>query len=204
MAAFPANDASAAFASSFPAADDDDFDGDFDDGGAGSGGAIGPAAPPAKSTLADNPRALLAAKRRATFSANPAKRLKAVEQQVARERKKAIASTFVLVQFQTMDGADTGPQLELGTDTTQKQLEEVLNVVLENTEKTPYAFYVNAAEVMSNLHELFQQQKLSTESVLEIKFEPLSDEDAESADGGDAITEEEETYQIPQKQKFKK
>jgi ribosome assembly protein 4 len=181
MASLSANEASAAFASSFPAAGEDESDdsGDeqFHDDASDYASAIGPSVPPQKaggSTLANDPRALLAAKRRATFSANPAKRLKAVEQQVARERKTAIASTFVLVQFQTMDGTDTGPQLELGTDTTQKQLEEVLNVVLENTDKTPYAFYVNAAEVMSNLHELFQQQKLSTESVLEIKFEPLS------------------------------
>ena len=62
----------------------------------------------------------------------------------------------------------------LGTDTTQQQLEEVLNVLLENSEKTPYAFYINAAEIMSNLHELFEAQKLSTESTLEIKYEPLS------------------------------
>ena len=149
-------EASAAFASSFPAADED---GDGH-GAGGAGGAALRAAPsgrkPRRRRLSRTTRALLAAKRRARFSANPSKRLKQVEAQVAREKKTQIESTFVLVQFQTMDGTDTGPQLELGTDTTQKQLEEVLNVVLENSEKTPYAFYVNSAEIMSNLHDLFQ------------------------------------------------
>ena len=127
-----------------------------------------------KVTLADDPRELAKAKRRATFSANPAKRHRAIDKQVKEENRQKIAAQYVQVQFQTMDGSDTGPRLELGTDTTQQQLEEVLNVLLENTEKTPYAFYINAAEIMSNLHELFQAQQLSTESTLEIKYEPLS------------------------------
>ena len=125
-------------------------------------------------TLADDQRELIAAKRRATFSANPQKRHREIEKQVKEEKRQKIAAQYVQVQFQTMDGSDTGPRLELGTDTTQQQLEEVLNVLLENQEKTPYAFYINAAEVMSNLHELFESQKLSTESTLEIKYEPLS------------------------------
>jgi ribosome assembly protein 4 len=129
---------------------------------------------PAVTTLADDQRELLAAKRRATYSANPAKRHRDIAKQVKEEKRQKIAAQYVQVQFQTMDGSDTGPRLELGTDTTQQQLEEVLNVLLENQEKTPYAFYINAAEVMSNLHELFQAQKLSTESTLEIKYEPLS------------------------------
>ncbi len=171
MASFPeALEESAAFAHSFPAAEEqDDSQSASADLSLPSTSSSGSA-----TSLANNPRALLAAKRRATFSANPAKRLKQVEKQVKEEQRVEIASKFVLVQFQTMDGKDTGPQLELGTDTTQKQLEEVLNVILENTEKTPYAFYVNAAEVMTNLHELFKSQSLSTESVLEIKYEPLS------------------------------
>ena len=125
-------------------------------------------------TLADDSRELLNAQRRATFSANPQKRLREIEKQVKEEKRVKIANQYVQVQFQTMDGDDTGPRLELGTDTTQQQLEEVLNVLLENSEKTPYAFYINAAEIMSNLHELFEAQKLSTESTLEIKYEPLS------------------------------
>ena len=75
-------------------------------------------------TLADDSRELLNAQRRATFSANPQKRLREIEKQVKEEKRVKIANQYVQVQFQTMDGDDTGPRLELGTDTTQQQLEE--------------------------------------------------------------------------------
>lgn len=73
-----------------------------------------------------------------------------------------------------IQGEPTGPQLDIPLDTTQAQMEELVNELLENDERTPYAFFVNDEELLSKLRDAIAAQKLSTEVVLPIKYQPLS------------------------------
>eukprot|EP00854_Cymbomonas_tetramitiformis_P029674 gene29674-36986_t len=53
----------------------------------------------------------------------------------------------VIAQLVTSDGESTGPQLDLPPDLTHEQLEALLNELLTNEEKVPYAFFVNDLEL---------------------------------------------------------
>ena len=60
--------------------------------------------------------------------------------------------------------------------TTPKQLEAIVNQLSEaddpDAEKTPYAFFVDEVEVMDSLRSSVQQQELSTESTLQVVYQP--------------------------------
>ena len=105
-------------------------------------------------------------------SANPepaAKRLKDAEE--AEEDNSEPAS--IIVQFEALDGSETGPQIEVPLSTTPKQLEAIVNELLgQSDEPNPYAFYIKDLECMLSLAQSVKEQKLSTETTLVVKFEP--------------------------------
>jgi len=77
------------------------------------------------------------------------------------------------------DKKDAGaalPQIDLPLKVTPAELERLVNELLGNDEKVPFAFYVteDKKEVVGSLKETIEEQKISTESVLEIKYEALS------------------------------
>ena len=80
----------------------------------------------------------------------------------------------VLVQFRTVEGRATGPQLSLPVACSLSQLQSVLNGLLENDESLPYAFYLQDEEIVSSLSASLQEQRASTESVLSITYQPQS------------------------------
>eukprot|EP00947_MAST-08B_sp_MAST-8B-sp1_P002866 g2866.t1 len=115
--------------------------------------------------------------RTAQFSANPAKRVKEVKERHDEESKAALASegpSSMIVQFQAMDGDTAGPQIDVAMDTTAAQMEVIVNELLQNDEKVPYAFYVDDDEMMSDLRTIMRAQKRSTERALTIRYQPLS------------------------------
>jgi len=60
----------------------------------------------------------------------------------------------VVAQLQTSDGGcDAGPPVELPLDITPAQLTVLLNDLLQNEDKQPYSFYINAAEIVQKLRD---------------------------------------------------
>ncbi|GBG32365.1 Notchless protein-like 1 [Hondaea fermentalgiana] len=79
----------------------------------------------------------------------------------------------------TAEGEDAGPQLppvDVPLSATTLQLERLLNELLEKDERVPFAFYVTEekSEVVASLKDTVKDRNLSTETVLEINYEPLS------------------------------
>jgi ribosome assembly protein 4 len=85
----------------------------------------------------------------------------------------------VIVSFLNQDNETAGPTVDLPIDANTKQLENLVNSLLQNTDTLPYAFYVNEVEVMSSLKETLEQIRESDpahslEETLTIKYQPLS------------------------------
>ncbi|KAK3282636.1 hypothetical protein CYMTET_9633 [Cymbomonas tetramitiformis] len=78
----------------------------------------------------------------------------------------------VIAQLVTSDGESTGPQLDLPPDLTHEQLEALLNELLTNEEKVPYAFFVNDLELTGATELSSLIQDVSVESVLKIVYHP--------------------------------
>eukprot|EP00516_Mucochytrium_quahogii_P004121 CAMPEP_0203761614 /NCGR_PEP_ID=MMETSP0098-20131031/14658_1 /ASSEMBLY_ACC=CAM_ASM_000208 /TAXON_ID=96639 /ORGANISM=" , Strain NY0313808BC1" /LENGTH=504 /DNA_ID=CAMNT_0050655677 /DNA_START=350 /DNA_END=1864 /DNA_ORIENTATION=+ len=68
------------------------------------------------------------------------------------------------------------PQIDVPLDSTTLQLERLVNELLGNEEKVPFAFFVTEEkhEVVGILKDVIVDKGISTESILEIKYEPLS------------------------------
>jgi ribosome assembly protein 4 len=113
-------------------------------------------------------------KRRALFSANPRKRLRKLEAAVEAQKLAKKKNTSIVIQLETMTGEKTGPEIQVDTSTTMRQLEALLKEVLGSTEKQPYAFYNNEMEIMTDLYDFIEANKLSTESLMQVKYQPLS------------------------------
>ena len=80
--------------------------------------------------------------------------------------------TEVLIQFRSVDGTPTGPQLSLPIAATTATLTQLVNTLLNNDEALPYSFYLNDNEVTTALAATVQQQQLSTEAALTLVYQP--------------------------------
>ena len=78
----------------------------------------------------------------------------------------------VLIQFQSVDGTPTGPQLSLPIAATTATLAQLVNTLLGNDEALPYSFYLNDDEITTQLAATVQQQQLSTEAALTLVYQP--------------------------------
>ena len=78
-----------------------------------------------------------------------------------------------------------GPQVDVPSSSTPKQLESLVNSLLSNTESLPYAFYVNNVEVTSSLQETLESLAAAAaasssseapnyEDTITISYQPLS------------------------------
>ena len=59
----------------------------------------------------------------------------------------------IIAQLEDAEGNPTGPELDLPHDADPKQLEELLNALLQNEDKVPFAFYAAENEVIGQLGE---------------------------------------------------
>jgi ribosome assembly protein 4 len=58
------------------------------------------------------------------------------------------ARVNIIAQLEDAEGNPTGPQLDLPADADPKQLEELLNTLLANDDKVPFAFFAADAELI--------------------------------------------------------
>lgn len=65
-----------------------------------------------------------------------------------------------------------GTQLQLPHNTTPPQLEVLLNGLLKNDDKMPYAFFINETELAGELAAIMLKQNLSVETVVDIVYQP--------------------------------
>ena len=82
------------------------------------------------------------------------------------------ARVNIIAQLEDVEGNPTGPQLDLPHDADPKQLEELLNALLENEDKVPFAFYAADAEVIGQLGDHLRKAEASVEQVLRIVYQP--------------------------------
>ncbi|KAJ1429414.1 notchless family protein putative [Ochromonadaceae sp. CCMP2298] len=81
----------------------------------------------------------------------------------------------VIVNFTNGDNARAGPPVDLPVSSTAKQVEILVNSLLDNENTLPYAFYVNDVEVVTTLEEALKQlEGVNYEEILNISYQPLS------------------------------
>jgi len=83
----------------------------------------------------------------------------------------------IIAQFFSAEGVSAGPQIDLPLNTTQEQLQLLINDFLANEEKLPYSFFVNEEEVVSSLENVLsalqaKKETTSKEDVLRIVYQP--------------------------------
>ncbi|XP_078483724.1 notchless protein homolog 1 [Ciona intestinalis] len=78
----------------------------------------------------------------------------------------------VLVQMCNEDKVATGPPLDVPLTVTAQQLQLLCNSILENEEETPYAFYINETEILSDLQSIIEKENISTEGTIQIIYLP--------------------------------
>lgn len=77
-------------------------------------------------------------------------------------------------QHQSRDArhAHAGTQLQIPHSTTPQQLENLLNGLLTNEEKVPYAFYVENEELTGEVGAALLARNVSLEKVVDILYRP--------------------------------
>lgn len=96
------------------------------------------------------------------------------KQKLLAEQEEAKKIKSVIIQFKTGEGETKGPQIDIPSDTTPQQLEELLNQLIESEEPVPFAFYIDSSEVSETVGAILKEQNKSTESVVSIEYRPLS------------------------------
>ena len=102
-----------------------------------------------------------------------------------RKRAKVSSAETLVVRFRDAAASSPLSQMDIPVDVTVVQLERIVNTVLQNKEKTPYAFYIDApdgsnpgatteTEVIGSLKETLESARIGTETLLDIKYQPLS------------------------------
>jgi len=102
-----------------------------------------------------------------------------VEEKPTKKRRTVVLPSSVISCFSNAEGERTGPPIELLLESTQKQMETLINSLMGNDEMTPYAFYINGVEIVSSLEDTIKEQitdgaDISFEETFQITFQPLS------------------------------
>ncbi|CAL1361770.1 unnamed protein product [Linum trigynum] len=78
----------------------------------------------------------------------------------------------VICQFTDPEGNSLGPPLYLPQNAGPPQLQQIVNELLKNEEKLPYAFYISNQELVVALETYLEKNKVSVEKVLPIVYQP--------------------------------
>lgn len=83
-------------------------------------------------------------------------------------------TSSIIIQFEShADGQATGPQLDVPHDVTPAQLELLLNNLLNNDEKLPYALYIDDEELLTDsLGAWLTARGTSVEAALHVTYQP--------------------------------
>lgn len=71
------------------------------------------------------------------------------------------------------------PNVDIPLDTSNIQLERLVNELLQNKNKVPYSFYINSkenepVEIIGTIRDVVETNELGTENLLSINYKPLS------------------------------
>lgn len=82
----------------------------------------------------------------------------------------------VIVQFQSAEGVQAGPSVDLPVSSTPAQLTTLLNTLLSSEEPLPYAFFLthSRTEITTTVHDAMNSVSLARESLTSITFQPQS------------------------------
>ncbi|GJP46253.1 hypothetical protein CLOM_g5559 [Closterium sp. NIES-68] len=83
-----------------------------------------------------------------------------------------VAGNSVICQLADAEGKLAGNPVDIPQDAGPRELTALLNAILQNEEKLPYAFYIDDREVSEPLGEHLRQHKVSVEKVLSIVYQP--------------------------------
>ncbi|KAH9543889.1 hypothetical protein CY35_13G089200 [Sphagnum magellanicum] len=78
----------------------------------------------------------------------------------------------IICSLADAEGRVLGPPLDLPQDAGPKELQLLLNTILQTEEKLPFAFYINDKELSSSLGAHLLQNKVSVEQILQIVYQP--------------------------------
>lgn len=78
----------------------------------------------------------------------------------------------VMCQLSDPEGTPLGPPLYLPQSAGPKELTQMVNKLLNNEEKYPYAFYISDQELLVELGSYLTKNKVSVEKVLTIVYQP--------------------------------
>ena len=107
-----------------------------------------------------------------------------MDKPIKKKSKKSLPSSLITI-FETPDGERAGAPIDLPLLTNAKQIEQLVNTLLNNDEALPYAMYVNGIEIQSSVEDTLllslddnNNNKLSldtiSEDTLKIVYQPLS------------------------------
>lgn len=78
----------------------------------------------------------------------------------------------VAIQFTDTDGNPAGPVIDAPISCGPQQLSQILNALLENTESTPYSFFIDTHEILNNLAATMSSAGTSTEETINVIYHP--------------------------------
>ena len=112
------------------------------------------------------------------MSADSVKRAKVSNSGSGSSIPAALPSSLVCTFVNSGDGAKT-PPLDLPIHSNIKQLEALINSLLNNSDKLPYAFYIHDIEIINSLEETVselvnERKDINMEDILSISYQPLS------------------------------
>ncbi|KAG1346954.1 notchless protein [Cocos nucifera] len=88
------------------------------------------------------------------------------------EGREMNSSNTVMCLLTNAEGEPLGAPLYLPQNAGPPQLQEIVNKLLNNVEKLPYAFYISDQELVVQLGTYLQQNKVSVEKVIRIVYQP--------------------------------
>lgn len=85
-------------------------------------------------------------------------------------------NSTTILQLRSPDGDATGPPLDLPVSSTTEQLTTIVNELLGNEERLPYAFFLTSSrvEVTTELQAALSESSTGTEHVVSLTYQPQS------------------------------
>eukprot|EP00252_Welwitschia_mirabilis_P020841 TRINITY_DN5197_c0_g1_i1.p1 TRINITY_DN5197_c0_g1~~TRINITY_DN5197_c0_g1_i1.p1 ORF type:complete len:487 (-),score=77.80 TRINITY_DN5197_c0_g1_i1:394-1854(-) len=78
----------------------------------------------------------------------------------------------IICQLTDPEGNNLGTAIDLPQDAGPQQLQSIVNALLTNEEKLPYAFYISDQELVGNIGQYLLKSNISVEQILKIVYQP--------------------------------